>query len=50
MQVSWEALTAIASLLSTLAVLAAVVVAARQVRVGAAQVERLRATSSPRVG
>jgi hypothetical protein len=42
MQTSWEALTAIASLLSSLAVLAAVLVAVRQVRVGAAQVEHLR--------
>ena len=42
MQVSWEALTAIASLLSSVAVLAAVLVAVRQVRVGAAQVDHLR--------
>ncbi len=42
MQVSWEATTAVASLLSSLAVLAAVVVAIRQVRVGAAQVDHLQ--------
>lgn len=42
MQLSWEAVTAIASLLSSVAVLAAVLVAIRQVRVGAAQVEHLR--------
>jgi hypothetical protein len=42
MVVSWEAVTALASLLSSLAVLAAVIVAVRQVRVGAAQVEHLR--------
>jgi len=42
MQVSWEALTAVASLLSSVAVLAALLVAIRQVRVGAAQVEHLR--------
>ena len=42
MQVSWEALTAVASLFSSFAVLAAVLVAVRQVRVGAAQVEHLR--------
>jgi hypothetical protein len=42
MPVSWEALTAVASLLSSLAVLAAVLIALRQVRVGAAQVDALR--------
>ena len=42
MQVSWEAVTALASLFSSLAVLAAVLIAVRQVRVGAAQVEHLR--------
>jgi hypothetical protein len=42
MQVSWEALTAVASLLSSVAVLAAVLIAVRQVRVGAAQVDALR--------
>jgi hypothetical protein len=42
MPVSWEALTAVASLLSSLAVLAAVLIAVRQVRVGAAQVDHLR--------
>lgn len=42
MHVSWEALTAVASLLSSLAVLAAVLIAVRQVRVGAAQVDALR--------
>jgi hypothetical protein len=42
MPVSWEALSAIASLLSSLAVLAAVLIAVRQVRVGAAQVDHLR--------
>jgi hypothetical protein len=42
MPVSWEALTAIASLVSSLAVLAAVLVAIRQVRVGTAQVDHLR--------
>jgi len=42
MHVSWEALTAVASLFSSVAVLAAVLVAIRQVRVGAEQVEHLR--------
>jgi hypothetical protein len=42
MHVSWEAVSALASLLSSVAVLAAVLVAIRQVRVGAAQVEHLR--------
>lgn len=42
MQLSWEAVTAIASLFSSIVVLLAVVVAVRQVRVGAAQVEHLR--------
>jgi hypothetical protein len=42
MPVSWEALTAVASLLSSVAVLAAVLIAVRQVRVGAAQVDALR--------
>ncbi|MDQ6942412.1 MAG: hypothetical protein M3169_07870 [Candidatus Eremiobacteraeota bacterium] len=42
MHVSWEALTAMASLLSSVTVLAAVLVAIRQVRVGAEQVEHLR--------
>jgi len=42
MPMTWEAVTAITSLLSSLAVLAAVVVALQQVRVGAAQVEHLR--------
>jgi hypothetical protein len=42
MHVTWEALTAVASLFSSVAVLAAVLVAVRQVRVGAAQVEHLR--------
>ena len=42
MHVSWEALTAVASLFSSVAVLAAVLVAIRQVRVGAQQVEHLR--------
>jgi hypothetical protein len=42
MHVSWEALTAVASLFSSVAVLAAVIVAVRQVRVGAEQVEHLR--------
>ena len=42
MHVSWEALTAVASLLSSIAVLCAVLVAMRQVRVGAQQVEHLR--------
>lgn len=42
MQLSWEAVAAIASLLSSIAVLAAIVVGVRQVRVGAAQVEHLR--------
>jgi len=42
MQVSWEAVTAFASMLSSAAVLAAIVVAIRQVRVGAAQVKHLR--------
>ncbi|HEY0615706.1 MAG TPA: hypothetical protein VGC96_13725 [Candidatus Elarobacter sp.] len=42
MHVSWEAVTAIASLLSSVAVLGAILVAVRQVSVGAAQVEHLR--------
>ena len=42
MHVSWEAVTAFASLVSSVAVLAAIIVAVRQVRVGAAQVEHLR--------
>jgi len=42
MHVTWEALTAMASLFSSVAVLAAVLVAIRQVRVGADQVEHLR--------
>jgi hypothetical protein len=42
MHVSWEALTAVASLFSSVVVLAAVLVAMRQVRVGAQQVEHLR--------
>lgn len=42
MQLSWEAVSAIASLFSSIVVLGAVVVAVRQVRVGAAQVEHLR--------
>lgn len=42
MQVSWEAVSAIASMISSLAVLVALVIALRQVRVGAAQVEHLR--------
>lgn len=39
---SWEAVAAIASLLSSVAVLAAIVIGVRQVRVGADQVEHLR--------
>lgn len=42
MQPSWEAVTAVASLLSSLAVLGALIVGLRQVRVAAAQVEHLR--------
>lgn len=42
MQIPWEAVSALAGLLSTLAVLAAVLVAVRQVRVGAQQVDHLR--------
>ncbi|MDB5029060.1 MAG: hypothetical protein JWO66_2749 [Candidatus Eremiobacteraeota bacterium] len=42
MHVSWEAVTAVAALLSSVAVLAAVIVAIGQVRVGAAQVDHLR--------
>jgi hypothetical protein len=42
MQLSWEAVAAIASLLSSIAVLAAIVVGVRQVRVSAAQIEHLR--------
>jgi hypothetical protein len=42
MQVGWEAVTAMASMLSSIAVLLAVVIAVRQVRVGAAQVDALR--------
>ena len=42
MPLTWEAITALASLMSSLAILAALVVAVRQVRVGAQQVEHLR--------
>ncbi|MDB5040590.1 MAG: hypothetical protein JWN27_1316 [Candidatus Eremiobacteraeota bacterium] len=42
MHISWEALSASGSAISSIAVLAAVIVAARQVRVGAQQVEHLR--------
>jgi hypothetical protein len=42
MHVSWEAVTAIASVLSSATVLCAILVAVRQVRVGAEQVEHLR--------
>lgn len=42
MQVTWEAVTATATLVSSLAVLAAVIIAIRQVRVGNAQVDALR--------
>jgi hypothetical protein len=42
MHISWEALSALGSAISSLAVLAAVIVAARQVRVGAQQVQHLR--------
>jgi Domain of unknown function (DUF4760) len=42
MRISWEALSALASAISSIAVLAAVIVAARQVRVGTQQVEHLR--------
>jgi len=40
--VNWEAIAAVASLLSSLAVVGAIIVAVRQVRVGALQVEHLR--------
>jgi len=42
MHISWEAVSALASAISSIAVLAAVLVAARQVRIGAQQVEHLR--------
>jgi hypothetical protein len=42
MHVDWEAVTAVASLLSSLAVLAAIIVGIRQVRIGASQVDHLR--------
>ena len=42
MLLPWEAVTAIASMLSSIAVVGAIVVAVRQVRVGADQVEHLR--------
>ena len=42
MPISWEAVSAVGSLVSSVAVLLAVVVAVRQVRVGAEQVEHLR--------
>jgi hypothetical protein len=42
MPISWEALTAVASLISSVAVLGAVLGAVRQLRVGAAQVEHLQ--------
>jgi len=42
MPITWEALTAVASLISSVAVLGAVLVAVRQLRVGAAQVEHLQ--------
>src|SRR6202140_5124838 len=42
MHISWEALSAVGSAISSVAVLAAVIVAARQVRVGALQVQHLR--------
>jgi hypothetical protein len=42
MQLTWEAVTALAGLISSVAVLAAVIVGVRQVRVGAQQVEHLR--------
>ncbi len=45
MPVNWEAVASIASLISTIAVLAAVVVGIRQVRVGAQQVDHLRRTT-----
>jgi hypothetical protein len=41
-QITWDAVSALAGLFSTLAVLAAVLVAVRQVRVGAQQVDHLR--------
>ena len=41
-QVSWEAVSAIASMVSSLAVLVAIVIAIRQLRVGADQVDHLR--------
>lgn len=41
-QFSWEAVSAIASMISSLAVLVAIVVAIRQLRVGADQVDHLR--------
>ena len=42
MQISWEAVGAVAGLLSSIAVLAAVIVGVRQLRIGAQQVEHLR--------
>jgi hypothetical protein len=45
MPINWEAVASIASLISTIAVLAAVVVGIRQVRVGAQQVDHLRRTT-----
>jgi hypothetical protein len=45
MPINWEAVASIASLISTIAVLAAVVVGVRQVRVGAEQVDHLRRTT-----
>jgi hypothetical protein len=42
MRISWEALSALASAISSIAVLAAVIVPARQVRIGVKQVEHLR--------
>jgi len=42
MHLDWEAVAGIASVLSSVAVLAAIVVGIRQVRVGASQVEHLR--------
>jgi hypothetical protein len=45
MPINWEAVASIASLVSTIAVLAAVVVGVRQVRVGAQQVDHLRRTT-----
>jgi hypothetical protein len=42
MLITWDAVSALAGLFSTLAVLAAVIVAVRQVRIGAQQVDHLR--------